>query len=154
MPIQIYSQREILSVATSQFTAEIGADDPHDSESIDFPADWNTAGVNKVLIHDVSIASEELLPWQISLYGNSTQSTSNYTLNQFVTSVAFSTANITVNNGSYNYENEADFRAPIFYEDKDKTSKLHVTLTNTSDTSKTINAAGEIKIRFLCEPLY
>lgn len=54
--------------------------------------------------------------------------------------------------GLYYYENEADFKLPIDYQDADNGSQLHVGLVN-RDGATTFHADDSIKIVFTVEPM-
>ena len=152
-----YSIETISSDKDSNFTGAL-VQNAIENESISFPSDYSTVRVDKLRINSIAIQADfsntttaldlEVVFWNTDGYSNT-----DLDLDGHITSVLFSSSDARqiAGAGQYYYESENSFKSPIYYEDKDRTSELHVGLVNRSST--TFHADDTIKLSFVVEPI-
>ncbi len=130
---------KVLTDENRHFTDAIAGNNI-ENESIDFPANWKSIGLQKLLIHTMEIWSDQGLDWKLRLWSNNS-----YT-NFFEDEIGLPASDAVQisDTGQYHYTYEPV--KPIPYEDKSGTSKIHLGLINDSFVSKTAGSAGKVKI--------
>ena len=148
-----YTIEAIDSDKDTHFTGAL-AQNAIENENISFPTDFSLPQINKIAIHQISIQSDQALNWDLILwsgdgFANTTDidSDAHIVNNSFLASEATQIAGS--NQSYYNYNPVT----PILYIDKDNSGELHVGLINRSITAKIAGATGEIKVRFMVEPI-
>lgn len=130
------------------FTTAIG-EGAVENESIDFPKNWKSLGLQKLLIHTVWIWSDQGLDWGLKLWSGAlliepTDGMGRNYIEGFdiIELPAEDAVQLSSNQFYYTYEPVK----PIPYQDKDGTSKIHLGLINNSFVSKTAGSAGKVMV--------
>ena len=123
-------------------------------ESLDFPSEWGTAGINECIIEGISIQSDQNLEWDVYLFSTNGHTDTDLDLDSFIDSFnwATTTADRIAGANQYYYPSP-DNNMKVAYYDLSRKNQLHVALVNRSAGAKTAGAAGEIKIRFTIRPV-
>ncbi len=148
-----YTITTIDSDKDTHFSGSI-AQDAIENESIDFPSDFSTTQIQKLLIRQVTLQADQALNWDLMIWSDSGYAdSSDMDSDAHITTISLLASNAVdiagTNQSYYDYEPSS----PILYTDKNNTSKLHVGLVNRSATSKNAGATGEVKVRFMAEPI-
>lgn len=123
-----------------------------ENESIDFPDLMGGVGVTDIIIEGISIQSDQNLEWDIILWSDDSYNTTDLDTADMVDYFNFPAASGKQIAGAnqYYYPLPANYIS-IPYRSKD--SKMHVGLINRSATAKNAGATGEVKVRFMIEPV-
>jgi len=112
------------------------ADNAAENQSISFPDYWATAGVQKVRIHGVTGSFEagdtaSVMAFDILFWGTDGYNEATGAVEKLQGIVTFAAADIE-KIGAEDVErfSKTFAEAPMFYEDQDLTSELHITLVN------------------------
>jgi len=124
------------------------------SESIDMPTDWQTADIQKCIISEMSVQSDENLDWELLFWANGDYNNTDLDLSKVITriSLAATTADQIAGSNQYIYDNP--LAQSIEYVDEDNTSKIHISLINRSASAKSADPNGSIVIRIGCTPYF
>ena len=123
-------------------------------ESVDFPSEWGTAGINECLIEGISIQSDQNLEWDVYLFSSSGHTDTDLDLDTFVDKFNWATtAGDRIAGAGQYYYPSPDNNMKIPYYDDSRKAQLHVALVNRSAGAKNAGATGEIKIRFALRPV-
>ncbi len=148
-----YTIEAIDSDKDTHFTGAL-AQDAIENENISFPSDFSTAQMQKLKIHQISIQSDQALDWDLILWSDDGfADTSDIDSDPHIiaeTFLASDAVQIAGANQTYYRYNPV---TPILYIDKDNSGELHVGLINRSVTAKNAGATGEVKVRFMVEPI-
>lgn len=106
-----------------------------EGESIDFPSNWRKIGLQKLLVDSIWLKSDQPLDWRLRFWTNDA-------IDADFEEIEMVRQESDTELFYYTYE----FDEPFLYEDKDKTSKIHIGLINGSTVSKTAGGAGEVEI--------
>lgn len=131
------------------------AQDAMETESINFPSDWRTAGINSCIIEGISIQSDQNLDWDVVIFSGSEFDNTDLDLDKAIdyTSFANTVGKQVGGAGQYYYPlASSPFKIP--YVDEDRSGKLHVGLVNRSATAKNAGATGEVVITFILRPVW
>jgi len=143
-------------IATDKDTHFTGAlaENAIESESVDMPADWITADIEKCIISEMSFQSDQNLDWELIFWANSDYNETDLDNSKVITriSLAATTADQIAGTAQYIYDNP--LAQSIEYVDEDNTSKIHVSLLNRSATGKNAGATGEVVLRMGCTPYF
>tara|TARA_R100000049_G_C1955316_1_gene108702 strand:- start:7647 stop:8108 length:462 start_codon:yes stop_codon:yes gene_type:complete len=146
--------RNIVSDKDDHFTGEL-VQNAIESESIDMPSDWATAGINKCSISELSFQADQTgLDMELIFWSNSDYDESNLDESKIINRVtlAASDGNTIAGTGTTYYPNP--LAQSIEYYDEDHTSKIHVSLVNRDATAKNSGATGEVVLRMGCTPSF
>lgn len=147
-----YSAEFIDSDKDTHFTSALALD-AVEEEDISFPADWATAGIQKCVVKNVSILSDQALDWELQFYSTDAKSSTDADLDSIITTLEFAAADAKQNAGTGLYRYDLDPSTfPFNYIDNDSTSEFHLILANRDAVSKNAGGTGEIKIRITAEP--
>lgn len=126
-----------------------------ETESVAFPSDWGTIGIDECIIESIVIQADQNLEWDIYIWSEAEVDNTDIDLDKFVDYANFPTTSgkqIGAANQFY-YASPAN-NVKIPYKDQDHTQKIHVGLVNRSATAKNAGATGEIKLRLGIRPVY
>ncbi len=143
----------IASLKGTHFTGAL-ADNAIESESISLPDEWVTAGINKLVISELSFQAVEDLDWELIFWANGNYNSSDQDTSKIITrfSVAASTSEQIAGANQFIYENP--LAQSIEYNDEDNSSKIHVSLVCRSAAGKTAGAGGYVVLRIGCTPYF
>lgn len=157
-----YTTERIVSDKDTHFTGDI-AQNAMEVESIDFPTDWATCGIQKIRITNVTLVSDmpagAPLNWDVIFWATSDAAhASDIDSDDFIQMLEFEEVDARESPGGtdiFYYKSQEDIQLPIDYVDKDNTSKLHVGLVNRSVTTFDPTAPGvdRVKIIVVAEPI-
>ncbi|MCK4960475.1 MAG: hypothetical protein KAT00_13775 [Planctomycetes bacterium] len=141
----------VVSLKGTHFTGAIVLN-AIESESLNFPTDWQTLGVEKCIIEGLSIQSDQNLEWDVYIWNTSDYNSTDLDAAKLVDQINYaSTAGKRIAGANQYFYASPTLEVP--YEDKDKTSKLHLSLVNRSATAKIAGASGEIVLRLTLRPI-
>ena len=143
----------IASDKDTHFTGAL-AQNAIESESINMPTPWQTAGVQKCVISELNFQSDQDLDWEVIFWRNSDYDESDMDNSKVIDriTVAASTSEQIAGAGQFIYENP--LAQSIEYVDEDNTSKIHVSLVNRDATGKNAGATGEVALTIGCTPYF
>lgn len=139
--------RFISSDKDTQFDSTL-AQHAIESESIDMPTDWQTAGIYKCVISELAVQSTqggldlELIFWRTAGFDDADMD-----LSKVISRIALPEGSDTLQIASANqfyYKNP--LVQSIEYVDEDHSSKIHVSLVNRDATKKNTAASGTIQL--------
>jgi hypothetical protein len=144
----------IVSDKDSHFTGGL-AQNAGEAESINFPADWRTIGVNQCVIESITIQSDQNLEWDIYLWSGAEADNTDLDTDTFIDyfNYATTTGKQIAGANQYYYASPSN-NLNIAYKDDDNSGKLHVTLVNRSATAKNAGGTGEVKLQFIVRPVF
>tara|TARA_Y100000310_G_scaffold236502_1_gene239688 strand:+ start:7320 stop:7793 length:474 start_codon:yes stop_codon:yes gene_type:complete len=152
-----YTVETIVSDKDTHFTGAL-TQNAIENESLDFPADWSQAQIQKMMITGVSAQAiftntTTTLDFEVFLWNTKDFANTDLDVDGYVASfiLAATDARQIAGTGQYYYESQSDFKLPIDYQDTDSSGKLHVGLVNRSAT--TFHADDSIKLIFTAEPV-
>jgi hypothetical protein len=128
---------KLLTDKDIHFTTAIG-EGAVENESIDFPKNWKSLGLQKLLIHTVWLWSDQGLDWGLKFWPDSIYKGATGNDIELLADDAIQASN------QFYYIHEPV--KPIPYQDKDGTSKIHIGLINNSFVSKTAGSAGKVVV--------
>ena len=139
-------QKFISTDKDTQFIANL-ATNAIDSISLDMPSDWQTAGINKLVINELMLQCTqggldlELIFWRTSGYNNADMDEA-----KIITRISLTegTDGATQIAGANQYYYKNPLGQSIEYVDEDNSSKIHVSLVNRDATAKNTAATGVI----------
>lgn len=125
-----------------------------DYEDLAFPTDFSTTQMQKLLIHQISVMSDQALNWDITLWSDDGRAdTSDIDSDAHIITISFLASDATQVAGANQYYYKYEPVQPIFYEDKDNSGELHVGLINRSVTAKDAIATSGFRVKFRVEPV-
>lgn len=137
----------------THFTGAI-AQNAVEEENIGMPANWATLQIQKAIISNITIASDQNLDWEVQFFSNDTQSDTDADVDSAITSFRFSASDgkQVGDAGLWRYDANPAHKE-FEYEDRDRTSEWHIALANRSVTTKAAGATGEVVVRFRATPI-
>ncbi len=148
-----YTIEAINSDKDTHFTGAL-AQNAIENENIAFPSDFSTAQIQKLLINKISLQSDQALNWDLILWSDDGfADTSDMDSDAHIIKGEFLASNSYQIAGANQYYYDYEPVNPIPYIDQDNSGELHVGLINRSITAKIAGATGEVKIRFMVEPV-
>ena len=89
-------------------------------ESIDFPSNWGTVGINECTIEGISIQSDQNLEWDVYIFSTSGHSDTDLDLDTFVDKFnwATTTADRIAGAGQYYYPSPDNNMRVVYYDKK------------------------------------
>ena len=144
--------RQIVTLKGTHFTGGL-AQNAIESESIDFPTDWDQLSIDRCLIEGISLQADQALEWDIYVWGTDDYNSADLDAAELVDQINYpSTSGKRIAGaGQYFY---ASPTLEIPYRDENNTSKLHISLVNRSVTAKNAGATGEVVVRFTLRPVW
>ncbi len=140
----------------SHFTGVI-AQNAIENESIDFPSDFSGPQINKLLIHQISIQSEENLDWDLIFWSSKDfADTSDLDADTFIIGIdsVMDAGDAIRIAGANQYYYTYEPTRPLVYTDNDNSGKLHVGLLNRNASTKSASGSGgDVKLRLMVEPV-
>ncbi len=122
-------------------------------ESLDFPSDFSTTQIQKLLIRQVTLQSDQALNWDLMIWSDSGGADTDMDVDSHITTITLLASNAVTIAGTGQSYYDYELSSPISYTDKDNSGKLHVGLVNRSATAKNAGGTGEVKVRFMVEPV-
>ena len=137
----------------THFTGAI-AQNAVEEENIGMPANWATLQIQKAIISNITIESDQNLDWEVQFFLMIRRVILMPMLIRRLLRFASASDGKQVGDvGLWRYDANPAHKEGPEYEDRDRTSEWHIALANRSVTAKAAGATGEVVVRFRATPI-